>query len=54
MRCPKCHYITFGGGDRCRNCGYDFSLSVAVTPPADLPIPLPADARRTLTTRMAI
>ena len=38
MRCPKCHYITFGGGDRCRNCGYEFSLSVAVTPPADLPI----------------
>jgi uncharacterized RDD family membrane protein YckC len=27
MRCPKCHYITFGGGDRCRNCGYDFSLA---------------------------
>jgi uncharacterized RDD family membrane protein YckC len=27
MRCPKCHYITFGEGDRCRNCGYEFSLA---------------------------
>lgn len=37
MRCPKCHYISFDTGDRCRNCGYDFSLtSEAVAP--DLPI----------------
>lgn len=37
MRCPKCHYISFDSGQRCRNCGYDFSLSVP--PPApDLPI----------------
>lgn len=28
MRCPKCHYISFDSGERCRNCGYDFSLSV--------------------------
>ncbi len=27
MRCPKCHYISFDSGDRCRNCGYDFSLA---------------------------
>jgi len=33
MKCPKCQYITFDGGDRCRNCGYDFSLAV------DLPAP---------------
>src|SRR5688572_27034378 len=33
MRCPKCHYISFDGGERCRNCGYDFSLSVDVTAP---------------------
>jgi uncharacterized RDD family membrane protein YckC len=26
MKCPKCHYIGFETGDRCRNCGYDFSL----------------------------
>jgi uncharacterized RDD family membrane protein YckC len=29
MRCPKCQYISFDSGDRCRNCGYDFSLNDA-------------------------
>jgi uncharacterized RDD family membrane protein YckC len=33
MRCPKCHYISFDGGERCRNCGYDFSLTVDVAGP---------------------
>jgi uncharacterized RDD family membrane protein YckC len=28
MRCPKCHYISFDSNERCRNCGYEFSLSV--------------------------
>jgi uncharacterized RDD family membrane protein YckC len=28
MRCPKCQYISFEAGERCRNCGYEFSLSV--------------------------
>ena len=28
MRCPKCQYISFDSGDRCRNCGYEFSLAV--------------------------
>jgi uncharacterized RDD family membrane protein YckC len=37
MRCPKCHYISFGSADRCRNCGYEFSLA-ADPPPVDLPI----------------
>jgi uncharacterized RDD family membrane protein YckC len=37
MRCPKCHYISFDSGERCRNCGYDFSLS-AGEPSLDLPI----------------
>jgi uncharacterized RDD family membrane protein YckC len=37
MKCPKCQYITFDGGDRCRNCGYDFSLAVELAAP-DLPI----------------
>lgn len=37
MRCPKCHYISFEAGDRCRNCGYEFSLSVDVKA-LDLPI----------------
>jgi len=35
MRCPKCRYISFDSGERCRNCGYDFSLA-AETPPDDL------------------
>jgi uncharacterized RDD family membrane protein YckC len=26
MKCPKCQYISFDSGTRCRNCGYDFSL----------------------------
>lgn len=30
MRCPKCQYISFDNGERCRNCGYDFSLSVDI------------------------
>ena len=33
MKCPKCDYLGFETGDRCKNCGYDFSLfSVADTP----------------------
>lgn len=37
MRCPKCQYISFEGGGRCRNCGYDFAL--APSPETiDLPI----------------
>jgi len=49
MKCPKCHYLGFDDLDRCRNCGYEFSLSGTVAPP-DLAIrsesgpgePLPA------------
>ena len=26
MKCPKCSYLGFDTGDRCKNCGYDFSL----------------------------
>jgi uncharacterized RDD family membrane protein YckC len=37
MRCPKCHYISFGSVDRCRNCGYELLLAVE-TAPLDLPI----------------
>ena len=29
MKCPKCDYLGFETGDRCKNCGYDFSLAVA-------------------------
>ena len=38
MRCPKCQYISFDNSDRCRNCGYEFSLSVDVEDELDLPI----------------
>jgi uncharacterized RDD family membrane protein YckC len=27
MKCPKCGYLGFESVDRCRNCGYDFSLT---------------------------
>jgi uncharacterized RDD family membrane protein YckC len=33
MKCPKCGYLGFEHVERCRNCGYDFSL----TEPAHLP-----------------
>lgn len=26
MKCPKCSYLGFETGDRCKNCGYHFSL----------------------------
>jgi uncharacterized RDD family membrane protein YckC len=37
MRCPKCHYISFDSHERCRNCGYEFSLTVD-SKSLDLPI----------------
>lgn len=44
MRCPKCHYISFGSADRCRNCGYEFVLASESAPPLDLPIETDAQA----------
>ena len=38
MRCPKCQYISFDSGERCRNCGYEFSLTPDTTRALDLPI----------------
>jgi uncharacterized RDD family membrane protein YckC len=35
MKCPKCRYISFGDGERCRNCGYEFSL-LPVEPPVEV------------------
>ena len=32
MKCPKCGYLGFEHVDRCRNCGYDFSLTASATP----------------------
>jgi uncharacterized RDD family membrane protein YckC len=37
MKCPKCGYLGFEHVERCRNCGYDFSLS-ATDPTPELPI----------------
>jgi uncharacterized RDD family membrane protein YckC len=37
MKCPKCGYLGFERVDRCRNCGYDFSLSSPLNLP-ELPI----------------
>jgi len=33
MKCPKCGYLGFEHVDRCRNCGYDFSLSAPAAEP---------------------
>jgi uncharacterized RDD family membrane protein YckC len=42
MKCPKCSYLGFETGDRCRNCGYDFSLlSAAAAPDIDVPLRSP-------------
>jgi uncharacterized RDD family membrane protein YckC len=50
MKCPKCEYISFDTGERCRNCGYEFSLiadaplvSAATTPAPDLDLRLRDD-----------
>jgi uncharacterized RDD family membrane protein YckC len=37
MRCPKCGYLGFETTDRCRNCGYDFSLASPL-PSSELPL----------------
>ena len=45
MKCPKCQYFSFDSGERCRNCGYDFSLSADTpAPPDDLRIQTGAEA----------
>jgi uncharacterized RDD family membrane protein YckC len=38
MKCPKCGYLGFESGDRCRNCGYEFSLSADKPDPFDRPL----------------
>ena len=46
MKCPKCGYLGFETGDRCRNCGYDFSLAPATADVLDLVLdPAPENPR---------
>jgi uncharacterized RDD family membrane protein YckC len=33
MKCPKCGYLGFERVERCRNCGYDFSLTSPIPEP---------------------
>ena len=43
MKCPKCNYLGFETGDRCKHCGYDFSLlPAAESEPPDYEIHPPA------------
>ena len=58
MKCPKCSYLGFETGDRCKNCGYDFSLLAAPPEPPDpdlnlqVPDELPAEADRSWMDRL--
>lgn len=44
MKCPKCGYLGFETTERCRNCGYDFSLTVDATSASELPLHSPEGA----------
>ena len=46
MKCPKCNYLGFETGDRCKNCGYDFSLIAdqSETRDSSMDVPLHAPA----------
>ena len=43
MKCPKCGYLAFESGERCRNCGYEFSLSAGQSDPLDIALDLGPD-----------
>jgi uncharacterized RDD family membrane protein YckC len=36
MKCPKCGYLAFESGDRCRNCGYEFALAQSTATALDM------------------
>ena len=40
MKCPKCDYLGFETGDRCKLCGYDFSLMATVSEQDDVDVDL--------------
>ena len=44
MKCPKCGYLGFDDVERCRNCGYDFSLVPAPDPELEIRSGAPAPA----------
>jgi uncharacterized RDD family membrane protein YckC len=46
MKCPKCGYLGFERSDRCRNCGYDFSLSAEAHDRFDPELRIRAEAHR--------
>ena len=58
MKCPKCSYLGFETGDRCKNCGYDFSLLAGPQEPPDPDLDLqmsdemPADADKSWMDRL--
>jgi uncharacterized RDD family membrane protein YckC len=43
MKCPKCGYLGFESGDRCRNCGYEFSLTAGKSDPLEFSLDLGPD-----------
>jgi uncharacterized RDD family membrane protein YckC len=43
VKCPKCGYLGFEDMERCRNCGYDFSLTLSAFLPE---LPLRGDVRK--------
>jgi uncharacterized RDD family membrane protein YckC len=38
MKCPKCDYLGFETSERCRNCGYEFSLASAESSPTEFDV----------------
>ena len=44
MKCPKCAYIGYEAGDRCRNCGYEFALANPAQPATELSMRVANDA----------
>jgi uncharacterized RDD family membrane protein YckC len=44
MKCPKCGYLGFDEVERCRNCGYDFSLVPAPDPELEIRSAAPTPA----------
>lgn len=38
MKCPKCQYVGYDAGDRCRLCGFEFALVTPLSTPGDLPL----------------